>query len=82
MSRGQGCGARKAIPLRPIGKCLVHLQVDCYNQPPFQAYGAAGVAKITRILERELITAMQLAGAARISDLTPELVRYEISITV
>ncbi|KAF4605342.1 Cytochrome b5 domain-containing protein 1 [Pleurotus pulmonarius] len=38
------------------------------------AYGAAGVAKITRILERELITAMQLAGAARISDLTPELV--------
>ncbi|KAL4243141.1 cytochrome b5 family protein [Abortiporus biennis] len=39
------------------------------------AYGAAGVVKIVRILEREIVTAMQLIGARRVSDLVPEMVQ-------
>ncbi|KAF9073533.1 FMN-dependent dehydrogenase-domain-containing protein [Rhodocollybia butyracea] len=38
------------------------------------AYGEAGVSKILSILNREIVTAMQLLGAASIKDLTPELV--------
>lgn len=39
-----------------------------------QAYGAAGVVKITQILRREIVTAMRLVGAATIEDLRPEMV--------
>ncbi|KAF5390214.1 hypothetical protein D9757_002803 [Collybiopsis confluens] len=38
------------------------------------AYGEAGVRKIISILEREIITAMQLMGVSRIAELTPDLV--------
>lgn len=38
------------------------------------AYGAAGVVKIVRILEREIVSAMQLVGARTIKDLVPEMV--------
>jgi len=38
------------------------------------AYGAAGVVKVARILEREIISAMQLVGARTIQDLVPEMV--------
>lgn len=37
-------------------------------------YGVAGVVKITQILEREIVTAMRLVGAASIEDLRPEMV--------
>lgn len=40
-----------------------------------QAYGAAGVVKIIRILERELIWGMRLLGVRRLEDLTPDMVR-------
>ncbi|KAJ3726995.1 FMN-dependent dehydrogenase-domain-containing protein [Lentinula raphanica] len=38
------------------------------------AYGEVGVSKLISILEREIVTSMRLLGAARISDLTPELI--------
>ncbi|KAF5390745.1 hypothetical protein D9757_004464 [Collybiopsis confluens] len=38
------------------------------------AYGEAGVAKIVSILQREIVTSMQLLGAASLRDLTPKLV--------
>ncbi|KZS87403.1 FMN-dependent alpha-hydroxy acid dehydrogenase [Sistotremastrum niveocremeum HHB9708] len=38
------------------------------------AYGEAGVVKLIRIMEREIVTGMRLLGAARVSDLTPEMV--------
>lgn len=40
----------------------------------FQAYGAAGVVKIVRILEREIVMGMQLVGARTVKDLVPEMV--------
>lgn len=39
-----------------------------------QAYGEAGVVKLIRIMEREITTGMRLMGAARVEDLTPDLV--------
>jgi L-lactate dehydrogenase (cytochrome) len=39
-----------------------------------QAYGAAGVVKIIRILEREILQGMRLLGARSVSELTPEMV--------
>ena len=39
-------------------------------------YGAAGVAQIIRILEREIMTGMRLLGASTVRDLTPDMVRY------
>ena len=39
-----------------------------------QAYGVAGVVKITQILRREIVTAMRLVGATTIEDLRPEMV--------
>ncbi|THH26596.1 hypothetical protein EUX98_g7598 [Antrodiella citrinella] len=38
------------------------------------AYGAAGVVKIIRILEREIIMGMQLIGAKTVKDLVPDMV--------
>ncbi|KAJ7727840.1 FMN-dependent dehydrogenase-domain-containing protein [Mycena maculata] len=38
------------------------------------AYGEAGVVKIVRILEREIITGMRGLGAASIKDLKPEMI--------
>ncbi|KAJ3789634.1 FMN-dependent dehydrogenase-domain-containing protein [Lentinula aff. detonsa] len=38
------------------------------------AYGEVGVSKLINILEREIVTSMRLLGAAKISDLTPELI--------
>jgi L-lactate dehydrogenase (cytochrome) len=40
-----------------------------------QAYGEAGVTKIARILEREILSAMRLLGASNVSELVPEMVR-------
>lgn len=40
-----------------------------------QAYGAAGVVKIIRILERELIWGMRLLGVRKLEELTPDMVR-------
>lgn len=39
-----------------------------------QAYGEAGIVKLIRIMEREIVTGMRLLGAARVSDLTPAMV--------
>lgn len=39
-----------------------------------QAYGEAGVVKIIRILEREIVSGMKLLGASSIQDLVPEMV--------
>lgn len=39
------------------------------------AAGEAGVRKVLEILEREMRVTMQLMGAARLSELTPEMVR-------
>lgn len=39
-----------------------------------QAYGDAGVVKVIKILEREIVYGMQLLGAATVNDLVPELV--------
>jgi isopentenyl diphosphate isomerase/L-lactate dehydrogenase-like FMN-dependent dehydrogenase len=41
-----------------------------------QAYGDAGVVKIIKILEREIVHDMQLLGAATVNDLVPEMVGY------
>lgn len=38
-----------------------------------QAYGAAGVVKIVRILEREITMGMRLMGAASVADLKPNM---------
>ncbi|KAG7450375.1 uncharacterized protein BT62DRAFT_984887, partial [Guyanagaster necrorhizus] len=38
------------------------------------AYGEIGVLKILKILEKEIVTAMKLVGAASVKDLTPDLV--------
>ncbi|KAI0082168.1 hypothetical protein K474DRAFT_1694475 [Panus rudis PR-1116 ss-1] len=38
------------------------------------AYGTAGVVKMVRILEREIMTAMKLIGARTVKDLVPEMV--------
>ncbi|EIN13480.1 cytochrome b2 [Punctularia strigosozonata HHB-11173 SS5] len=38
------------------------------------AYGAPGVIKIIRILEREIVTGMRLIGARNVSELVPEMV--------
>ncbi|KAF5377509.1 hypothetical protein D9615_005284 [Tricholomella constricta] len=38
------------------------------------AYGVPGVVKIVQILEREILTAMRLLGAASLQDLIPEMV--------
>ncbi|TCD67032.1 hypothetical protein EIP91_000652 [Steccherinum ochraceum] len=38
------------------------------------AYGAAGVVKAIRILEREIVMGMQLIGARSVHDLVPEMV--------
>ncbi|KAK0185061.1 FMN-dependent dehydrogenase-domain-containing protein [Armillaria mellea] len=38
------------------------------------AYGEIGVLKILKILEKEIVTAMKLVGAASVNDLTPDLV--------
>jgi hypothetical protein len=40
----------------------------------WQAYGEAGVIKIIRILEREIVHGMQLLGASGVQDLVPEMV--------
>ena len=39
------------------------------------AGGADGVSRVVSILEKEVRTTMQLVGATRVADLTPELVR-------
>jgi L-lactate dehydrogenase (cytochrome) len=39
-----------------------------------QAYGDAGVVKIVKILEREIIYGMQLLGASSVRDLVPDMV--------
>ncbi|KII93260.1 hypothetical protein PLICRDRAFT_151828 [Plicaturopsis crispa FD-325 SS-3] len=38
------------------------------------AYGAAGVVKTVRILEREIVTGMRLLGATSVAELVPEMV--------
>ncbi|KAK0245838.1 FMN-dependent dehydrogenase-domain-containing protein [Armillaria nabsnona] len=38
------------------------------------AYGEIGVLKILKILEKEIVTAMKLVGAASVKDLTPDLI--------
>lgn len=40
-----------------------------------QAYGAAGVVKAVRILEREIKWGMRLLGVRKVEELTPEMVR-------
>ena len=49
--------------------------VQCLIASLSQAYGTAGVVKIVRILEREIVTGMQLIGARTVHDLVPEMVR-------
>lgn len=39
-----------------------------------QAYGAAGVTKVIRILEREVLLGMRMLGARSVSELVPEMV--------
>lgn len=39
-----------------------------------QAYGAAGVIKVIRILEREVLLGMRMLGARSVSELVPEMV--------
>ncbi|CAA7266569.1 unnamed protein product [Cyclocybe aegerita] len=39
------------------------------------AYGAAGVAKVIEILQREIVTAMRLLGASTVKDLRPEMIQ-------
>ncbi|KZP15017.1 hypothetical protein FIBSPDRAFT_979090 [Athelia psychrophila] len=45
-----------------------------YAQSSTPAYGEAGVIKTVRILEREIVSGMQLLGARNISELVPEMV--------
>lgn len=40
-----------------------------------QAYGAAGVVKSVRILEREIVSGMRLMGVRTVKELVPEMVR-------
>jgi len=39
-----------------------------------QAYGEAGITKLFKIMEREIVTGMKLLGAARLEDLKPEMI--------
>ena len=73
-----------------LGRTFLYGQSVCYlfrgcGWPFFhyqdQVYGAAGVAKIVRILEREIMTGMRLLGASTIRDLTPDMVR-DISVPI
>ncbi|KAJ2928820.1 hypothetical protein H1R20_g8280, partial [Candolleomyces eurysporus] len=57
------CLGAKAVGL---GRAFLYAQ---------SAYGEAGAVKIIQLLRREIVTAMQLVGAARIQDLKPEMVR-------
>jgi len=45
---------------------------------PFQyanaAYGEVGIVKLIRIMEKEIQTGMRLLGAAKVTDLKPEMV--------
>lgn len=45
-----------------------------------QAYGAAGVVKIVRILEREITTGMRLLGVSKVSELKPEMVSVPVKV--
>lgn len=42
------------------------------------AYGAAGVVKTVRILEREIVTGMRLLGATSVAELLPEMVSHKL----
>ncbi|KAF6766328.1 cytochrome b2 [Ephemerocybe angulata] len=56
------CLGAKAVGL---GRAFLYAQ---------SAYGEAGVVKIIQLLRHEIVTSMQLIGAARVSDLKPEMV--------
>lgn len=57
------------------------LRVAYVQKTPFspytQAYGAAGVVKAVRILEREIMWGMRLLGVRRVEELTPDMVRIK-----
>ena len=55
---------------------FLHTHVRVYTQ----AYGAAGVVKVVRILERELMWGMRLLGVRKVSELTPDMVRQNASL--
>lgn len=75
------CLGAKAVGLgRPflyaqsVSQVLIANIAEAYS--PFQAYGATGVVKIVRILEREIILGMRLLGARKVEDLVPEMVHF------
>ena len=59
---------RVSVYLLPFHACA-----DLLRSLP-QAYGDAGVVKIIKILEREIVHGMKLLGATTVNDLVPELV--------
>jgi len=66
---------RSTIPLRSKCTSVSFKQKQKLTQfTNLQAYGAPGVVKIIRILEREIITGMRLLGAAAVDHLRPEMV--------
>lgn len=82
------CLGAKAVGLgRPYlyaqSVCTVYIFTrECLINTHPQAYGAAGVVKITQILERELTLGMQLIGARTLKDLVPEMVRFRFPFLV
>ena len=72
LSRSEG---RRTWPTVPICPECQSLHISFTHVLIFlQAYGDAGVVKIIKILEREIVYGMQLLGAAPVDDLVPELV--------
>ena len=69
-----GSAGPSYMPRVSVCLCLFHAHTDFAFFP--QAYGDAGVMKIIKILEREIVHGMKLLGAATVNDLVPELVGY------
>lgn len=58
------------------------MSFPCPSRPQLtcsQGYGEAGVAKIIQLLNREIVTAMRLLGASRVSELKPEMVSFQLA---
>ena len=52
------------------------------NGMEMQAYGADGVLKVIRILEREILLGMRMLGARSVSELVPEMVSTSLLLPI
>lgn len=74
MPRRDRCRDRAVVLIRSECRFCGVLTPPTNNPTFLQAYGEAGVVKIVKILEREIVYGMQLLGAPTVRDLVPEMV--------